>query len=156
MIKQSSIIVIAALTLVGCGNSSLYSGDVYTAADARTVRSVTFGTVESVRPVRVQTNSASQGAFGAIGGAVVGGLLGNTVGGGSGQALATAGGAIAGSAIGSNVENRASQANAVELQIKRDDGSTIVVVQTIVDSQFFVGQRVRLVGSNNSVSVSPL
>ena len=46
-------------------------------------------------------------ALGVIGGAVVGGLLGNQVGGGSGKKLATVGGAVAGGYAGNEIEKRA-------------------------------------------------
>jgi len=47
--------------------------------------------------------SGSSGTAGAIAGALIGGVLGHQVGGGSGRDLATVGGAIAGAAVGSNV-----------------------------------------------------
>lgn len=45
-------------------------------------------------------------AGGVIAGALIGGILGHQVGGGSGRDIATAGGAIAGAAVGNNVANR--------------------------------------------------
>ncbi|GJI87425.1 beta/gamma crystallin-related protein [Duganella hordei] len=45
-------------------------------------------------------------AGGVIAGALIGGILGHQVGGGTGRDVATAGGAIAGAAIGNNVANR--------------------------------------------------
>jgi uncharacterized protein YcfJ len=51
---------------------------------------------------------SSSNVGGAIAGAVIGGILGHQVGGGSGRDIATAGGAVAGAAIGSNV-NRPSE-----------------------------------------------
>ncbi|WP_312368839.1 glycine zipper 2TM domain-containing protein [Stenotrophomonas sp.] len=44
-------------------------------------------------------------------GAVIGGLLGNQVGGGNGRKLATAGGAVAGGLIGRNVQGRNQERN---------------------------------------------
>ena len=44
--------------------------------------------------------------LGAVGGAVIGGLLGNQVGGGTGKKLATVGGAVAGGYAGHEVEKR--------------------------------------------------
>jgi uncharacterized protein YcfJ len=40
---------------------------------------------------------------GAIGGAIIGGILGHQVGGGRGQDIATVGGAVAGAAVGANI-----------------------------------------------------
>lgn len=155
MINKTSFLLFSCILLTGCGNSDIYSGDVISGNQARSVRAVTYGTLISVRPVRVQTNENSDGSFGALGGAVLGGVLGNTVGNGSGRALAIATGAVLGGVVGEKAENKLSQANAVELEIKKDDGSTIAVVQTLSTTQFTVGQRVRIVGSGNSLSVSP-
>jgi outer membrane lipoprotein SlyB len=47
-----------------------------------------------------QTNRDIDSAAGVLGGAAVGGLLGNQIGGGSGKAIATAVGAGAGAAVG--------------------------------------------------------
>ncbi len=56
---------------------------------------------------RQQVNEPSRGANagGVIAGALIGGILGHQVGGGTGRDVATAGGAIAGAAIGNNVAN---------------------------------------------------
>jgi uncharacterized protein YcfJ len=51
-----------------------------------------------------QTNRDINCAGGVLGGAAVGGLLGNQVGGGSGRAIATAVGAGAGAAVGTQRE----------------------------------------------------
>lgn len=56
---------------------------------------------------RQQVNEPSRpNAGGVIAGALIGGILGHQVGGGSGRDIATAGGAIAGAAVGNNVANR--------------------------------------------------
>jgi outer membrane lipoprotein SlyB len=50
-----------------------------------------------------QTNRELQCAGGVLGGAAVGGLLGNQIGGGSGRRLATAAGAGVGAAVGTQL-----------------------------------------------------
>lgn len=57
---------------------------------------------------RQQVNEPSRGtsAGGVIAGALIGGILGHQVGGGSGRDIATAGGAVAGAVVGNNVANR--------------------------------------------------
>ncbi|VDZ79127.1 outer membrane lipoprotein SlyB [Salmonella bongori] len=64
--------------------------------------------------------------IGAIGGAVLGGFLGNTIGGGTGRSLATAAGAVAGGVAGQGVESAMNKTQGVELEIRKDDGNTIM------------------------------
>jgi uncharacterized protein YcfJ len=58
-------------------------------------------------------------AGGVIAGALIGGILGHQVGGGTGRSVATAGGAIAGAAIGNNVANNNNSANSYSRDVKR-------------------------------------
>src|SRR5437762_13310657 len=59
------------------------------------------GTVQAVHAVK---HKGEGGAVGMVGGAVVGGLLGHQVGGGTGKTLATVGGAAAGAYAGNEVQ----------------------------------------------------
>ncbi|EIC85527.1 glycine zipper 2TM domain-containing protein [Serratia sp. M24T3] len=154
MIKRILLVAMMGSTLAGCVNDSL-SGDVYSSSQAKQVQNVTYGTLVSVRPVQIQGDDGNN-VIGAIGGAVLGGFLGNTIGGGAGRSLATAGGAVAGGLAGNAVTNGLNKANGVELQIRKDDGNTIQVVQK-VDSKtrFYVGQRVSLASSGSNITVSP-
>jgi len=64
------------------------------------------------RNVEVQRNSKDPNRVaGTATGAVVGGLLGNQVGGGNGRKLATVAGAVAGGAVGRNVQGNHQQRN---------------------------------------------
>ena len=58
------------------------------------------GTVESVRTQAVPTSGST---LGTVGGAVVGGVLGNQVGQGRGRTLATVGGAAGGTVVGNRM-----------------------------------------------------
>ena len=80
MIKRVLIVSLMGLSLAGCVNNDSLSGDVYTASEAKQVQNVTYGTVVNVRPVQIQGGDDSN-VIGAIGGAVLGGFLGNTIGG---------------------------------------------------------------------------
>jgi outer membrane lipoprotein SlyB len=82
-------------------------------------------------------------------------MLGNSVGGGNGRNLATAAGAIGGAAAGNSIQNAANRSNGVELEVRRDDGSTIMVAQALGTSQFHVGQRVAVATNGNTTTVSP-
>ncbi|MGM0783280.1 MAG: glycine zipper 2TM domain-containing protein [Pseudomonadota bacterium] len=148
------ILAIGMLTLAGCANTAPYGGNVYSGNQAGAEQTVRFGTIQALRQVQIQADSRAGGIIGTGGGAVIGGLLGNQVGGGSGRTLATAAGAIAGSVAGSKVEESANRVTAWEMEIRRDDGMNVVVVQK-ADQAFEVGQRVRLIGSGTNVTVAP-
>lgn len=146
-----TLTMLAGFTLVGCSNSDVYGGNVYRGDQAKEARSISYGTIVSVRDVKIQADN--QGVIGTVGGGVLGGIAGSTIGGGRGQAIATAVGAIAGAMAGSKVEEKASQVSSLEMVIRKDDGEEIVVVQKKEDG-FVKGKRVRIVGSRSDLNVS--
>ncbi|MDC2824946.1 glycine zipper 2TM domain-containing protein [Rodentibacter pneumotropicus] len=150
--KKMAVALTLAVTfgITGCANTDIFSGDVYSAGQAKEARSISYGTLVSVRPVKIQADN--QGVIGSVGGGVLGGVAGSAIGGGRGQAIATAVGAIAGAIAGSKIEEKASQVNGAELVIKKDDGKSIVVVQK-ADPKFVAGKRVQIVGGS-SLNVS--
>ncbi|MGJ7457248.1 hypothetical protein ACR80S_07470 [Halomonas sp. MA07-2] len=148
------ILAIGALSLAGCANTAPMGGNVYTGSQAGSSQTVAFGTIEAVRVVQIQADSRAGGIIGTGGGAVIGGLLGRQVGGGSGRDLATAAGVIGGAVGGSRIEEAANRVDALEMEIRRDDGQRVVVVQK-ADQRFQTGQRVRLIGSGANVTVAP-
>lgn len=76
-----------------------------------------------VQQVRTETRKGSGSGVGAVGGAVVGGLLGNRVGGGTGKKLATVGGAVAGGYAGNEVEKNAKKRTVWVVTLVNKDGS---------------------------------
>ncbi len=157
MILRVLAVSMIGFTLAGCVSSSGLSGDVYSASEAKQVQSVTYGTIVHTRAVQIQSgdDSNDSNAIGAIGGAVLGGFLGNTIGGGTGRSLATAAGAVAGGVAGQGVQGAMNKTQGVELEIRKDDGNTIMVVQKQGSTPFSVGQRVAIAGSGSQVTVSP-
>ncbi|ANE73948.1 glycine zipper 2TM domain-containing protein [Dickeya solani] len=154
MMKRFLVITLAGITLAGCANTSTLSGDVYSASEAKQVQTVTYGTVVSTRPVQIQAGEDSN-VIGTLGGAVLGGLVGNTVGRGTGRNLATAAGAVAGGVAGNSIEGAVNRVQGVELEIRKDDGSTIMVVQKQGDTKFHAGQRVAMASNGRAITVSP-
>ncbi len=148
------IIALGALTLAGCANTASMGSGVYSSGQAGAEQTVRFGTIEALRQVQVEADSRAGGIIGTGGGAVVGGLLGRQVGGGSGRDLATAAGVIGGAVAGSRIEESTNRVAAWEMEIRRDDGMSVVVVQK-ADQNFQVGQRVRLIGSGRNITVAP-
>ena len=150
--KKIALAILMSLTLVGCANEDIYGGNVYSGAQAKEARSISYGTIVSTRPVKIQSDN--QGVVGTIGGGAIGGIAGSTIGGGTGRALATAVGAVAGAVVGSKVEEKASQVSAIEMVIRKDDGKEIVVVQK-ARANLVPGARVRIVGGSR-LNVSAL
>ena len=134
MILRVLGVSLIGLTLAGCVNDSSLSGDVYSASEAKQVQNVTYGTVVNARPVQIQGGDENN-VMGAIGAAVVGGLLVKTV--------------------GQGVQGAMNKTQGVELEIRKDDGSTIMVVQKQGSTRFSAGQRVVLASNGSQVTVSP-
>ncbi|HDD8538270.1 TPA: outer membrane lipoprotein SlyB [Escherichia coli] len=146
MIKRVLVVSMVGLSLVGCVNNDTLSGDVYTASEAKQVQNVSYGTIVNVRQVQIQGGDDSN-VIGAIGGAVLGG--------GTGRSLATAAGAVAGGVAGQGVQSAMNKTQGVELEIRKDDGNTIMVVQKQGNTHFSPGQRVVLASNGSQVTVSP-
>lgn len=153
MMKRLIVITLAGATLVGCANTNTLSGDVYTADQAKEVQQVDYGTIVSIKPVRIQAGNGTN-ILGTVGGGVLGGFLGHTIGGGSGQALATAAGAVIGGLAGNQIETAVDRTDGVQLVIRKDDGKTISVVQKNGDRAFVAKERVMLVSTHGNVNVS--
>ena len=77
------------------------------------------GVVESVKTV---THRGEGSGLGAAGGAIVGGLLGNQVGGGSGRKIATVAGAVGGAVVGNQVEGNMKSTTSYQVRVRMDDG----------------------------------
>lgn len=78
------------------------------------------GVVESVRSVEHRPQSSGVGA---VGGALVGGLLGNQVGGGHGRQLATVAGAVGGAVAGNHIEGNMKTTHTWNIVVRMDNGS---------------------------------
>lgn len=109
-----------------------------------------YGVVQAIELVQ-QNTTASSGiggsgiGIGAIAGAVVGGVLGNQVGGGTGQTVATVAGAAGGAYVGNEIEKRQQQktADAYKVTVRMDSGSYQTVTQNN-NAGLRVGDRVRV------------
>jgi outer membrane lipoprotein SlyB len=144
--KLSGIALILAVTVLGSGCQTTSQGSkTYTRAQAQTQMQVFYATVLSVADVTIQTEETGAGA--ATGG-IVGGIVGSTMGGGKGTRLTTTAGALAGAAAGSAIEKEKGRKAAIEIEVEVDDGRIMVIVQE-KDDEFAVGDRVRIVRSQD-------
>ena len=94
-----ALALMMSIGLTGCANTDIFSGDVYEAGQAKEARSISYGTIVSVRPVKIQADNP--GVIGTVGGGI----------------------------IGSKAEEKMSQVNGAELVIRKDNREEIVVVQ---------------------------
>jgi outer membrane lipoprotein SlyB len=77
----------------------------------------------TVQHVTQEKRKGKGGAAGVVGGAVVGGLLGNQIGGGTGKTLATVGGAVAGGYAGNEVQKNVTSKTVWVTRVRMKDGS---------------------------------
>jgi len=106
------------------------------------------GNIESVREI---THRAQGSGLGAAGGAVLGGLLGNQIGGGHGRQLATVAGAVGGAVVGNQVEGNMKASRSYEIRVRLDDGTARTFSQQSA-AGWRTGDRVKIVnGSLRSV-----
>ncbi|MDB5764785.1 MAG: surface antigen family protein [Herminiimonas sp.] len=84
------------------------------------------GIVESTREIATRAQGSGVGA---AGGAVVGGLLGNQIGGGRGKDVMTVVGAIGGAVAGNQIEGQIKATHSYEITVRLEDGSTRSIQQ---------------------------
>ena len=99
------------------------------------------GRVESVQAVQ---HAAQPSGLGIAAGAVVGGLLGNQVGGGNGRTLATVAGAVGGGYAGNEVERRTRTTTTYEVRVRMENGTVRTFPQSSPNG-WQVGEPVRVV-----------
>jgi outer membrane lipoprotein SlyB len=85
------------------------------------------GVVEAVNEIETRAEGSGVGA---VGGALVGGLLGNQVGAGNGRKLATVAGAIGGAVAGNQIEGRVKANKSYDITVRMNDGSVRKFHQT--------------------------
>lgn len=137
-------------TLAGCATDP-QSATVYRANEVGINQSITYATVQNVRPVVIDAGKTGVG----LGtGAVIGGFAGSTLGGGNGKILGGILGAVAGGVAGQAIEGNTSRNPGVELTLKLDSGQFLVVVQPDDGARFSPGSRVRLIGNGSNTRVS--
>jgi outer membrane lipoprotein SlyB len=120
--------------------SSMSQSGQYDRNKAVPVEKVLFGTVESVRNITEQEIIKDKNrGWKTFGGALLGGVIGNQFGGGSGRNVATVLGAFVG---GSIAHNKSSQSRhvitqLVELMIKTEEGARFMVIQGLDSRMLF-------------------
>ncbi|MBO1074924.1 glycine zipper 2TM domain-containing protein [Roseomonas marmotae] len=109
--------------------------------------SVSYGTIIGLRPVTVQSGQAG---LGTAAGAVAGGVAGSFIGGDwRSNLLAGLGGAVIGGALGNAAERGMGAGHAVEFFVRQDNGGDIAVVQTNEENLQY-GDRVVIIRGNTT------
>lgn len=148
--KQRLIAAILAVTaLAAAGGCTTVSPHDYDYSEVRSIQNVAYGTIESVRPVRLNEDQAGVGTGV---GAVLGGLVGNTLSHGNGRAATTVLGALAGGLGGNALEHGATAQSGDEIIVRLDNGRVIAVVQG-GSERFEAGQRVRVLTGGKGARV---
>ncbi|MFM7332635.1 MAG: glycine zipper 2TM domain-containing protein [Brachymonas sp.] len=104
-----------------------------------------------VKEVRSEKRKGKGGAVGIVGGAVVGGVLGNQVGKGDGNKVATVAGAVGGAVVGNEIQKRMSRKTIHITQIQMKDGS-MRSYESEAAPTWGVGNSVKLDAAANTVT----
>lgn len=110
-------------------------------SSSRAARCAECGVIESVRAIDAKGEGSG---IGAVGGAVVGGLLGNQVGGGDGKKIMTAVGAVGGAVAGNEIEKRVKTTRSYEITVRFDDGSSRVISEADTPT-WHAGDKVKVI-----------
>ena len=113
-------------------------------AENPTARAPVCGQCGHVESVVSKQQAAKPSGVGIAAGAIIGGVLGNQIGGGSGRTLATVAGAVGGGYAGNEVEKRTRTTTTYEVRVRMEDGE----VRTFPSEEqptWSVGDRVKVV-----------
>lgn len=140
--QQSGAPVQMASTTHFAPNSATYPSQAAAQAPAAQVCS-SCGEVIGVRAVR---HTPKTSGVGIAGGAIVGGLLGNQIGGGNGRTLATVAGAVGGGYAGNEVEKSTRTTTSYVVDVRMDNGKSRSFPQS--GDNWRAGDRVRVVNGH--------
>jgi outer membrane lipoprotein SlyB len=149
-LKTIAVALIGISLIAGCSNNSRPS--YYSTTDSRQAQTVRLGTVVSVHEVNIH-NEANP-IFTAAG-AGLGGVAGNSVGGGRGKTIMTIVGAIAGGAA-AHYGQKAINQKGYDITVRLDNGDNLLTIVQAAEVEIIKGQRVRVVSGSNGDRVLPL
>ncbi|MDR2605278.1 MAG: glycine zipper 2TM domain-containing protein [Desulfovibrio sp.] len=152
LVRPAVGLLLAAFLLSGCAQR-VGQAD-YGASRTRTAQSVRYGTVVSVRDVRIDNDDRTGTAIGTLGGGIAGGVLGSLLGNGRGSVLAAVAGAALGAAAGYGGAELLGGQTGVEITLTLDDGQTLAVAQG-KDADFAPGQRVKVLSDGMTTRIVP-
>ena len=141
--------VIAVLILSACANTGSYPSNSGATGSGNTY--AREGVVQSIERVQLQEDNgiADSGiGIGTIAGAVIGGVVGNQIGAGRGNTVATVAGVAGGAYVGHEIESRnRKMVDKHKITIRMRDGAYQTVMED-PNTDFRVGDRVRFENGN--------
>jgi outer membrane lipoprotein SlyB len=150
MLKLTNLsfaLIVGFLTVIGFISTPANAN--YDRNQAVPVEKVLYGSISSIRQLtQRELIKDSHSGWHTFGGALIGGVVGHQFGGGRGQDVATVLGALLGAGIGSQYGDEAYylEHKLVEMMIKQDDGSDIMIIQDLDPGMSFAaGDEVRVV-----------
>ncbi len=136
-VPMTALALLAALGLTACGG--VHSGGSYSRHQAGEAQYVSRATILTMRDVQIDGSSSG---LGQIGGGVLGGVAGSTLGKGTRATIAGAAvGGILGVVLGSIAESQITKTTATEFMLRQEDGRVVAVVQAN-DEHLQQGERV--------------
>ncbi len=136
-VHLTALALVAAFSLSACGG--VHSGGSYARHQAGEVQYVSRATILALRDVQIEGSSSG---LGQIGGGVLGGVAGSTLGRGTRATIAGAAvGGILGVVLGSIAENEITKTTATEFMLREESGRVVAVVQAN-DEHLQNGERV--------------
>lgn len=133
LFRPAAVLALTASLAVPVGACSTHSADTYSRAEMGQAMTVTHGTVLSVREVKVE---GTESGVGAATGAAIGGVGGYQIGGDRAvNIIGAIGGAVIGGLIGLAAEQGLTSDTAEEVIVQEDDGSTRAYIQKMDDPQ---------------------
>ena len=150
---MKAIILIVSSLL--CFVTAPAGAEVYQRNTARPVNQVVFGQVETVRNItQRQILESEHSGWKTLGGAVLGGLLGNQFGGGHGREIATAVGALAGAAAAQQYQSGGTVVENKLVELRNEQNALINVIQDYDPAMVFAnGDKVRILYFDDGVRV---
>jgi outer membrane lipoprotein SlyB len=141
--KQAAVAAAMVMTLGACGSPGGfgYPASPAPVSPATSASASGIGTIQAIDLVQGQRSGPG---LGTVAGAVVGGVLGNQVGGGSGRAAATVAGAVGGGYVGNRMEQNTRTADqAYRIAVRMDNGYVHTLTQSTAPN-LQIGERVRV------------
>lgn len=145
-----SILALAMMSLLAACSTAPQSSSQFNRSDVGRAQVVQNGQIVSLRAVTITNDSRG---IATATGAVLGGIAGSAIGGGTrANAAGAVAGGVAGGAIGNAMSGRSTPG--VEISVRLESGSTIAVVQPGSPNDYRVGDRVRVTSDGRTTRVS--